>query len=194
MTLGLLSSFSFAAERPPYESLAKDGNFELRLYPRLTLVSTPMARMDGGDGSFNRLFRYISGSNADSAKIPMTAPVLLDETGQRMNFILPEKMTLEQAPAPTATDVSTSEIAQVKVATLRFSKLQSKAHREEAERALRAWVRERGLVAMGAAVFAGYDAPWTPEWLRTNEVWLRVEQRPPSPEASPEASAPANRP
>jgi hypothetical protein len=47
---------------------------------------------------------------------------------------------------------------------------------------------------MGAAVFAGYNAPWTPEWLRTNEVWLRVEQQQLSPEISQEMSELADRP
>jgi hypothetical protein len=60
-------------ESAPYQVGRTDGKFELRDYPTLTVVETPMAR--GGneaDGSFNRLFRFITGGNEAKQKIAMT--------------------------------------------------------------------------------------------------------------------------
>ena len=49
-------------ESAEYEVITSDGGFEIRKYPDLVLVATD-SRMDsqGRDGSFMRLFRYISG-------------------------------------------------------------------------------------------------------------------------------------
>jgi hypothetical protein len=63
-------------ESAPCQVVRTDGKLELRDYPTLTLVETPMAR--GGneaDGSFNRLFRFITGGNETKQKIAMTTPV-----------------------------------------------------------------------------------------------------------------------
>lgn len=51
-------------ESAPYKVLRSSGKFEVRDYPALTVVETPMA--GGGDessSSFNRLFRFITGGN-----------------------------------------------------------------------------------------------------------------------------------
>ena len=64
-------------ETAPYTVVRTDGAFELRDYPALLLVETPMANASGGDGGFRRLFRFITGANADKQKIAMTTPVYL---------------------------------------------------------------------------------------------------------------------
>lgn len=48
-------------ESAPYKVLEKDGNLEIREYPDLMLASTnSKINSQGRDGSFGRLFRYIS--------------------------------------------------------------------------------------------------------------------------------------
>ena len=42
-------------ESATYSVLASDGSFEIREYPDLVLVTTPM-KSQGSDGSFGRLF------------------------------------------------------------------------------------------------------------------------------------------
>jgi hypothetical protein len=60
-------------ESAPYKVVRSDGQFELRDYPVLTVVETPMARdSNGSGGSFNRLFRFITGGNEANQKISMT--------------------------------------------------------------------------------------------------------------------------
>jgi hypothetical protein len=63
-------------ESAPYKVVRSGGKFEVRDYPALMVVETPMAsRGNGADGGFNRLFRFITGGNEAKEKIVMTAPV-----------------------------------------------------------------------------------------------------------------------
>ena len=53
-----------AYESAEYNVLESDGSFEVREYPDLMLVTTTSKfQSQGNDGSFGRLFRYISGGN-----------------------------------------------------------------------------------------------------------------------------------
>jgi hypothetical protein len=64
-----------ATETPEYHVIRTDGKFEIRDYPALTVVTTPM---DGDEmnRSFGQLFRFITGSNEGAEKIEMTTPVV----------------------------------------------------------------------------------------------------------------------
>ena len=63
---GILSSC--AIEKPKYETIQKDGDFEVRKYAAIKVVSAPMDDMAKRDVSFRKLFKYISGENADKQK------------------------------------------------------------------------------------------------------------------------------
>ena len=79
-------------ESAPYTVVRTDGKFELRDYPALTVVETPMtaASGDAADGSFLRLFRFITGGNEGKQKIAMTTPVFMSGGGTNatMAFVL----------------------------------------------------------------------------------------------------------
>lgn len=197
---------AFGGESAPeheYGVLTSDGAFELRQYPRLVTVSTPMAGT-GEDRAFNRLFEYISGANRGRREIAMTAPVLegsgteiamtapvlqspdgseiamtapvLEGTGGegRMAFILPAEYTPETAPLPTDPAVTLGTIPERKVAAVTYDG-RSNAEMEAAERAkLEAWIAARGLTATGPALVAQYDPPWTLPGFRRNEILIPV--------------------
>ena len=56
-------------ESAPYKMVRADGQFEVRDYPALTVVETPMARSGSeANGSFNRLFRFITGGNERASR------------------------------------------------------------------------------------------------------------------------------
>jgi hypothetical protein len=154
-------------ETAPYEVLRTDGAFELRAYPELPLVST---RNDGADGSFMRLFRYISGANASQEKIAMTTPVFMVDN--RMAFVLPAEKS--QAPAPVSKDVRLEKRPAGRVAVHRFSGSRSAEADAAALKKLRDWMARQGLKATGEPFSASYDPPWTPGPLRRNEVLVPV--------------------
>ncbi len=88
-------------ESAPYKEVRSEGQFELRDYPVLTVVETPMARdSNGSGGSFNRLFRFITSGNEANQKIPMTTPVFMSggDTNANMAFVMPAKMKTGEVP------------------------------------------------------------------------------------------------
>jgi DNA gyrase inhibitor GyrI len=184
MTL-LLAAVGIAAglEKPEYQSLEREGRFELRRYQSVPVARTQLDGMDGRNRSFNRLFRYIGGDNEREAKIAMTAPVIMDDgpadagDGRpgAMSFMLPAAVAKAGAPQPTGDQVVLGTIEGGKIAALRFKGWTDEVRRRQAVADLKAWIAGKGWQVRGEPIFAFYDPPWTPEFLRRNEVWLRVE-------------------
>ena len=176
----LASLCSCAIEEPAFKSVRKEGNFEVRKYATIPIVSAPMQDMEKRDDSFRTLFRYISGANEDKSKIAMTAPVFMengaaaDKTG-RMSFMIPSQVSEKGAPTPTAEDVAISKIGGGTFAVLRFKGWKDDTKREEATGNLAKLISEAALKPVGKPLYAFYDPPWTPEPLRRNEIWQRVE-------------------
>lgn len=161
-----------ATEIAAYTVSARDGDFELRDYPALALVRT-----ESGEGDFMRLFRYISGGNKAGQKIAMTAPVLVGHEGEKkgMSFVMPEKVAATgEVPAPEDPAVVKDSLPAGQFAVYRYSGGRSEANEQEALAKLRAWVGARRLEATGEPLFAYYDPPWIPPFLRRNEVMLRI--------------------
>jgi hypothetical protein len=200
--LGWGAYVSKTTERVPFERVGQFDGVELRQYPRSVLVETtaPDTRT-----AFRRLFRYINGANerresvsmtapvaTRGGKIPMTAPVrtsrerggpATNETGDTgsgtgtvtMGFYLPGEYTPESTPTPTDRRVTvTVEPAQT-VAVRQFS-WYATAERvaRERERLLRALARRR-VETRGDPVLFQYNDPWTPPFMRTNEVAVPVD-------------------
>ena len=98
-----------AYESAEYTVLESDSPFEIREYPDLMMATTNMQfESQGDDGSFMRLFRYISGANDLKQKVAMTTPVFMepeadDDQGQ-MGFVIPKKVLSNAFPnRPTRT-------------------------------------------------------------------------------------------
>jgi hypothetical protein len=153
----------------PYRVLRADGEFELREYPTLTTVETAM---HGADDSFMRLFRYIDGQNVATQKIAMTTPVYM--TAGTMAFVMPEKMPPENVPQPSNQKVTVGSIPAGQFAVMRFSGSRNSGNETNAVAALNAWMQRETLTATGDPIFGYFDPPWTPPFMRRNEVMLRV--------------------
>jgi hypothetical protein len=166
-------------ESAPYKVVRRDGKFELRDYPMLTLVETPMAGggSNGADGSFNRLFRFITGNNEANQKIAMTTPVFMSshETNRAMAFVMPSGEKLGQVPKPKDTIVTIREVAAGRYAVLRYSGGRNTEKEADAERRLKSWMEAERLPVKPPPVFGYFDPPWTPTFLRRNEVMLLTD-------------------
>ena len=157
------------SETAPYRVVRTDGDYELREYPTLAIVQTSMRE---ADGSFMRLFRYIDGQNVATQKIAMTTPVFM--TGGSMAFVMPEKMPAEKVPKPSNDKVAVGSIPAGKFAVLRFSGRRNAGNETNAVATLTAWMQREKLTPTGESVFGYFDPPWTPPFMRRNEVMLRV--------------------
>ncbi len=170
-------------ESAPYEVVRSDGKFELRDYPALTVVETPMAPgRNGSDGSFNRLFRFITGGNEAKQKIAMTTPVFMSgsDTNAAMAFVMPAKMKAGEVPKPLDGAVKVRELAAGRFAVLRYSGAHNAKSEAEALERLREWMKAEALNEISPPVYGYFDPPWTPAFLRRNEVMVNIESDQPT--------------
>jgi hypothetical protein len=165
-----LFSNVFFLESAHYKLVLKEGDFEIREYPELVVVTTPMESTEG-DSAFGRLFQFIQGENASEAKIAMTTPVFVDEG--KMSFVIPKETRQQGVPDPTAREVTVESRLAVRVGAYRFSGVANESRRTEALEKLKTWMVGQGLESLGDPTFAYYDAPFIPGPLRRNEVLLQ---------------------
>ncbi len=179
----LVSNSRAATETPKYEVVKKDEKFEVRDYPELVVATAPMK--ENMDQSFRQLFKFITGANEGSQKIEMTTPVIIEtEKEQRtMSFIVPAATVAKGVPKPSGETVTLGKIEAARLVALRFPGRRSAETETKALEKLRAWMKEQKLEPKGDAMFAYYDPPWTPTFMRRNEVMLRIEK--PKAEAAP---------
>lgn len=192
-------------ESAAYKVVESDGKYEVREYPDLMLVSTT-TKIDaqGRDGSFMKLFRYISGANESDQKISMTTPVFMenDRADQevQMGFVMPSDVAAKGVPVPTGADVDVRRRAGGRFAVLRFAGRLNSTLAKQNEVKLRAWMKLKGLVAADASVSAeptivtaeapsaasaktetsgveaaSYDPPYALGPWRRNEVLIRLK-------------------
>ncbi len=165
-------------ESADYSVVESDGPFEVRQYPDLMLVTTPISSQ-GSDSSFGRLFRYISGENVDQRNVAMTTPVFMEPEGQgldgQMGYVVPKKVSAEGIPDPVMKTVRIQQRGGGRFAVIQFSGRMDADAVAENERQLRTWIDDKGLSGKDAVEFAGYDPPWTPNPFRRNEILIRLQ-------------------
>ncbi len=182
-----------ATEEAEYDVVQQDGDFELRDYaPQVVaevVVSGSFSR--AGNSAFRPLFNYISGDNTVQAKIAMTAPVsqtahsqdiaMTAPVGQRasgddwvVSFMMPAKFNMDTIPKPTDPEVKLREIPAHRMAVVRYSGRWTKKRYQSHLEALLTWVSAKDLAARGEPVFARYNGPFTPWFMRRNEILLPV--------------------
>ena len=167
-------------EIAPYKVLKKEGEFELRHYDRMVLVTASMSQgMDNQRGSFYKLFGYISGENSDAKKIPMTAPVFMDQANKKtetMSFVLPDDYTMDMAPDPQDETVKLEEVTDYTVAVITFSGLLKQVNITKHQVLLEEWIMHNGFEKTGSIKAAGYNPPFTIPAMRRNEVLIPVKK------------------
>lgn len=183
-----------ATESPKYEVLKSYDSFEVRRYAPYVVAETEVdaAREEAGNQAFGRLAGYIFGGNKSSAKIAMTAPVTQSEriamtspvTQQAkgakwvVQFSMPSSFTMETLPTPNDARVSLKPVPARVVAVIRYSGTWSNANYEEHLATLKKGVVAAGLASVGEPVWARYDPPYTPWFMRTNEIQLELAEPP----------------
>lgn len=183
---------AMAIEEPRYTMVRAYDAFEVRRYEPYvvaqTLVNAP-AREAANQG-FRILAEYIFGGNKGSRKIEMTAPVAQTPTriamtapvaqsasaeGYLIQFAMPGEWTLESLPEPNNARVALRAVPARTVAVLRYSGTWSQSGYEENLRKLKDALGQNNLRWHGEPVWARYDPPWKPWFLRRNEIWLDLD-------------------
>jgi len=178
------------AKSVPYEQLRTLDGGEIRRYPQRMRVETTAPDQRS---AFRRLFNYISGDNRGDESISMTAPVqtqkgesismttpVRSETAEastdtvRMAFYLPSEYSPETAPEPTQSDVTLVTEPQKRVAVDQFSWYAPEWRVERRTRKLLSTLEREGIEPAGDPYLLRYNDPWTPPFMRRNEVAVEV--------------------
>jgi len=184
-----------ATEQAKYRVLDTIGSVEIRQYePQLVAETEVEAELEAaGNKAFGRLAGYIFGKNKGAQKIAMTAPVMQREgekiamtapVTQALNpagkylvrFTMPAAYTRESLPEPLDPTVHIAEQPARRVAALRYSGTWSRKNYENHLSELRAALVQAALHPVGEPTWARYDPPWTPWFLRRNEVMFELAE------------------
>ena len=173
-------------EEARHTVLASDGAFSLRRYDPVLMAQ---ARRTGERGAaltsgFRTLADYIFAKpygrppGASQDKVAMAAPVLAtpghDPGEWLVRFTIPRKWSLLALPEASR-GIEMVEVPRRILAALKFSGDGRETELVERKtKALQNWVTTRGLTAVGEPEYAYFDAPFIPEALRRNEVWIEV--------------------
>ena len=195
-TVFTAASAARAIEEPAFEILrALNDQVELRRYAPYVVaeVLVPGPAEEAGNQAFPILAGYIFGKNkgerklemtapvtqaAAPVKLPMTAPVTQAPAavGFIVQFVLPRSVTLATAPQPLDARVMLREVPPSRVGAIRFSGFWSDANYNEHLALLQAALKDAGQPWTGAPVYARYNAPFTPWFMRRNEIWLELPE------------------
>ncbi len=115
-------------------------------------------------------------SSAPPAKLEMTAPVTQAAVpgGFLVQFVLPKSVSLATAPEPLDSRVKLREMPAANWAVITYSGTWSQSNFEENLTVLRAALKTAGVATQGEPVLSRYNGPFTPWFMRRNEVWLAL--------------------
>jgi hypothetical protein len=166
--------------------------FEVRRYEPYLVAETVVDASAGeaGNQGFRILAGYIFGGNKGARKIEMTAPVAQSPAkiamtapvaqsasagGYAIQFAMPREWTLQSLPEPNDARVMLREVPARTVAVIRYSGTSSQGLYDENLKKLKDALEQEGTKWRGEPTWARYDPPWTPWFLRRNEIWLEVD-------------------
>jgi hypothetical protein len=180
-------------EEPKFTVALKDGAFEIRDYAASIVAEVTVTgdQKEASSKGFRLLAGYIFGGNATRQKIAMTAPVTKTATSEKIamtvpvtliaggsdwlvRFTMPARYALADLPVPNNKAVRIRAVPAARFAVLRFSGLAGEAKVAAKTEQLMEIIKAHGLVVGGPSSIARYNPPWTPWFLRRNEVMVPV--------------------
>jgi len=184
---------SHAIEEPAYEVIRNMGAVEVRQYAPYVVAEVLVtgSAAEAGSRAFPILAGYIFGKNKGENRLAMTAPVTqtaapikLEMTapvtqsaapgGYLVQFVLPKGVTLANAPEPIDQRVILRQVQPTRVAVIRYSGFWSDANYNEHLALLQETLRRAGVKWSGEPIYSRYNSPFTPWFLRRNEIWLQI--------------------
>ena len=188
---------AMATEEPAFTVSMKEGAFEVRSYPALVAaqVNVTGSRNEASKAGFKLLAGYIFGGNTRKQSIAMTAPVVQAPAGSEkiamtapvlqtpmpgqsgawtVRFIMPAAYTLDTLPTPDDAKVQLLALPPARFAVVTFSGLAREDDVALRTAELNAFIAGKALQAAGPPAVARYNPPWTPWFMRRNEVLIAV--------------------
>ena len=167
-------------EKQVYEVVRQCRGYEIRRYaPHLVAEVTIEAGFErAGMAAFGRLVSFINGANGTQTRMAMTTPVIQSPAARDnqhvIAFVLPADINAADVPQPTDGSVTVRALETETAAALKFSGRWTFSSFEKHRARLLAALERDGVEATGPARYARFDPPWTPWFMRHNEVVIPV--------------------
>ena len=179
------TKLTMAYEEPKYNIIETYDEYEIRKYDDRVAVEIEYTNEDSG---FQYLFKYIAGANTNSEKVKMTIPVTqsvkIDMTTpvtqsvknekMLMQFFLPSKFTLENAPQPTNKRVRLVVIEGGYYAVIKYSGRLTNKNYQKHYIKLENYLNNNNIDFIKPGIRATYNGPLTLPFLRRNEIMMKV--------------------
>jgi len=180
LLLALMAGQSAVAlEEPEYEVIAETAAYEVRRYQPYVVAEVDVRGKSADSQGFRALAGYIFGDNEASEKMQMTAPVESREADDGNDityaFVMESKYTLETLPNPNNERIRLRNKPSRVVAALRFSGRWTEANVAKHERQLLSALQADGITRLGRVELARYNSPFTPWFLRRNELMVAID-------------------
>ena len=180
------TNLSMALEEPAYKIIKSYKGYDIRKYDDRLAVEVEFASEDSG---FNYLFNYISGENTTSEKVSMTVPVTQstkinmtspvtqsNKDGKMlMQFYLPSKFSIDNAPIPTNKRVKLVTIEGGYYAVKRYSGRTSDTNYKKHHEKLKENLISDNIETLDDGIKAIFNGPFTLPILRRNEAMIKIK-------------------
>jgi effector-binding domain-containing protein len=91
--------------------------------------------------------------------------------------MMPASYTLETLPQPDDPNIALRLVAARRMAAVRYSGFWSEKKYLQHKKKLGTWIDEEGLTVVGEPVWARYNPPFTPWFMRRNEILIPVDAK-----------------
>ena len=182
----IYTNISMALEEPSFEIIQSKADYEIRQYGDRLAVEVEFTNESSG---FRYLFNYISGENTTSEELSMTAPVIqsakIDMTvpvtqsskddKMVMQFYLPSKFSIDNAPIPTNKRVNLVTIEGNYYAVIKYSGRTSDKNYIKHLSKLKGYLEKDKIEMIDNGTKAIFNGPFTLPILRRNEAMIKVK-------------------
>jgi hypothetical protein len=184
---------AMAIEEPAFKSVLREGAFEVRDYAAVVVAEVTVSgdQKEAANKGFRLLAGYIFGGNKRRQSIAMTAPVAQAPANEKIamtapvtqiqnagewvvRFTMPSAYSMDTLPEPNDPKVQLRVLPPARYAVLRFSGLARKDDVAAKTTELEQLSASHQLRAIGPASLSQYNPPWTPWFMRRNEVMIPV--------------------
>ena len=165
-----------ALEEPEFEVLYRADNIEFRRYDPYIVAEVSVAGDSADRQAFKILAGYIFGDNDAEEKMSMTAPV--ETRGDDYAFVMERRYSMDTLPQPVDSRIRLRTKEPRTVAVLKFSGRWTERNIAKHEQRLLADLEALGIDTIGEPELARYNSPFTPGFLRRNEIVVAVDWDP----------------
>ncbi len=88
---------------------------------------------------------------------------------------MPKAYTMSTLPQPRDARVALRQVPAQKMAVIRYSGTWSEKNYAQHKSELESWMQQAGLTSAGTPIWARYNPPFTPWFLRRNEIHIPID-------------------